>query len=230
MLSTYVAPDIAALLFGAVRRQVLNLLLLRPLESIHLREIARLIEAPAGATRRELELLAGAGILRRTSVGNQVHYQADTSCQVHVELQLLTRKLGQLRYAQGKPRLTLRVADSAAPKYLTAEAGGSARQAFANLKIERRSLSALCRRHHVKKLAFFGSVTRSDFRPASDVDVLVEFSPNQPTGLGRMVDLREELSLLLGGRRVDLATLAILKNPHRRETIQRDLSVVYEAR
>jgi uncharacterized protein len=175
-------------------------------------------------------LLAGARILLRSSVGNQVHYQADTSCQIHVELQMLMRKLNQLRYPPVKPRLVLRVADSASPKYLDAEVGGSAKRAFVNLKIERRLLSALCRRHHVKRLAFFGSVTRPDFRPASDVDVLVEFLPNQPTGLGRMVDLREELSSLFGGRRVDIATPAILKNPHRRGTIDRDLSVVYESR
>ena len=104
-MDTVIVSDLAALLFGSVRRQVLNLLLLRPLESIHLREIARLIEAPAGATRRELQLLTGAGVLRRTAIGNQVHYQADTSCQVHVELQMLMRKLSQYRYtpSAGRP-------------------------------------------------------------------------------------------------------------------------------
>ena len=229
-MDTAIVSDLAALLFGSVRRQVLNLLLLRPLESIHLREIARLIEAPAGATRRELQLLTGAGVLRRTAIGNQVHYQADTSCQVHVELQMLMRKLSQHRYTPSAGRPVLRVAETASPRYPAIPVGGSGRRALLNMKIPRRALSALCRRHHVKRLSFFGSVTRRDFRPTSDVDVMVEFLVDQPAGLGRMVDLREDLSALLGGRRIDIATPAILANPHRRASIEQDLSVVYESR
>jgi predicted nucleotidyltransferase len=230
MKDTIASRDIAGLLFGTVRRQVLSLLLLRPEQSVHLREIARLIEAPAGATRRELQLLVGAGILRRTAIGNQVHYQADSDCPVQAELVLLLRKLSSLRYASSQARPLLRVADSAAALYAVQKTGGSARRALINLKILRRSVAGLCRRYHVKKLSLFGSVTRRDFRPTSDVDVLVEFLPDQPAGLGRMVDLREGLSALFGGRRVDLATAAILRNPHRRRTILQDLSVVYESR
>jgi uncharacterized protein len=43
--------------------------------------------------------------------------------------------------------------------------------------IDREQLGALCRRHHIRKLSLFGSVVRDDFRPDSDVDVLVEFAP-----------------------------------------------------
>ena len=97
------------------------------------------------------------------------------------------------------------------------------------LKIPRRALSRVCRRHHVKRLSLFGSVTRHDFRPTSDVDVMVEFLADQPAGLGRLMDLRDDLSALLDGRRIDIATPAVLTNPYRRAAIEQDLSVVYES-
>ena len=46
--------------------------------------------------------------------------------------------------------------------------------AFA-IPIDRKSLAALCRPHHIRRLSLFGSVLRPDFRPESDVDVLVDF-------------------------------------------------------
>lgn len=66
-------------------------------------------------------------------------------------------------------------------------------------------LVELCRRHRIRRLAFFGSVLRDDFGPSSDVDVLVEFEPGQTPGLG-IADIEGELSALFGGRRVDLVT------------------------
>lgn len=64
-------------------------------------------------------------------------------------------------------------------------------------------IAALCRRWHIRKLAFFGSVLRDDFGPASDVDVLVEFEPGHTPGLN-VYDLEQELSQLCGGRRIDM--------------------------
>jgi len=63
-----------------------------------------------------------------------------------------------------------------------------------------------CRRHHIRKLALFGSVLRADFRPDSDVDVLVEFEPGHMPGFFRLFDMEEELSAFFGGRKVDLRT------------------------
>ena len=60
------------------------------------------------------------------------------------------------------------------------------------------------RRHHVRRLALFGSVLRDDFRPDSDVDVLVEFEPSRRIGYFGLYEVEDELSKLLGGRRVDL--------------------------
>ena len=66
-------------------------------------------------------------------------------------------------------------------------------------------LAEFCRKHHIVKLSFFGSVLRDDFGPQSDVDVLVEFDPAQVPGLLRFVGMQMELADLLG-REVDLNT------------------------
>lgn len=78
--------DLLELLFGAYRRKVLGLLLLRPDESFHVREIARLTGVPAGSLHRELKSLADAGLLVREPVGNQVRYRANRLHQVYAEL------------------------------------------------------------------------------------------------------------------------------------------------
>lgn len=62
---------------------------------------------------------------------------------------------------------------------------------------------AFCRRHHIRWLALFGSVLTEEFRPESDVDVLVEFEPGHTPGWN-IVDLEAELSGIFGGRRIDL--------------------------
>lgn len=65
------------------------------------------------------------------------------------------------------------------------------------------AIAAFCRRHQIRKLSLYGSVLRDDFRPDSDVDVLVEFEPDHLVGLA-IVDMEEELSRLLSGRKVDI--------------------------
>jgi len=66
--------------------------------------------------------------------------------------------------------------------------------------------AAFCQDHHIRKLALFGSVLREDFRPGSDVDVLVEFDPGHVPGFIRLASMEFELEELLGGRKVDLRT------------------------
>lgn len=63
-----------------------------------------------------------------------------------------------------------------------------------------------CLTHHILSLAFFGSVLRDDFGPGSDLDILVEFEPGHVPGLLRLAAMERELSLMLGGRRVDIRT------------------------
>ena len=84
------------LLFSAYRRQVLGLLLLRPKDALHVREIARLTGVPAGSLHRELRSLAEAGLLLRESVGNQVRYRANQNCPIYLELAEIFRKTAGL--------------------------------------------------------------------------------------------------------------------------------------
>ncbi len=86
-------------------------------------------------------------------------------------------------------------------------------------------IAALCRRHHIRRLALFGSVLRPDFSPDSDVDVLVEFEPGHTPGLAFFA-IQSELSTLLG-RDVDLNTPAWLGDLH--ETVRAEADVVYDA-
>lgn len=72
------------------------------------------------------------------------------------------------------------------------------------ITVDRQRIAEFCRKHHIRKLSLFGSVLRDDFRPESDIDVLVTFEPGQVIGL-RIVDIEDELAQLLG-RRVDLVS------------------------
>lgn len=89
-------PQLIEILFGAYRRQILGLLLLRPDETFYVREIARLTGVSAGSLHRELKLLTDAGLLLRTTVGNQVRYQVDRVCPIYDELAGIFRKTAGL--------------------------------------------------------------------------------------------------------------------------------------
>jgi len=80
------------LLFTAYRRQVLALLLLRPEDSLHVREISRLTGVPAGSLHRELRILTDAGLLIREPAGNQVCYRANRAAPLFPELAEIFRK------------------------------------------------------------------------------------------------------------------------------------------
>lgn len=84
------------LLFTGYRRQVLGLLLLKPDQAWHVREIARLTHTQPGTLHKELTKLAQAGILKKTEQGNQLWYQADTRCVVFEELASILRKTSGL--------------------------------------------------------------------------------------------------------------------------------------
>jgi predicted nucleotidyltransferase len=73
------------------------------------------------------------------------------------------------------------------------------------LAIDKAGIADFCRRHHIARLAIFGSALRDDFRPDSDVDVLVDFEPGHVPGFFRLFDI-EELSVLFEGRKADLRT------------------------
>jgi predicted nucleotidyltransferase len=79
-------------LFSPYRRKVLALLLLRPDERFHVRELERLTGISAGSLHRELKAMALSGLLIREHQGNQVLYQADPSCPIFSELASIFRK------------------------------------------------------------------------------------------------------------------------------------------
>lgn len=91
-------------------------------------------------------------------------------------------------------------------------------------------IAALCRRHHVRRLAVFGSATRNDFDPErSDVDLRVEFGPIQIEEYAdNYFDLRESLVTLFG-REVDLVSAREIRNPYLREEIERTQETLYAA-
>ena len=76
----------------------------------------------------------------------------------------------------------------------------------ARLGIDNALIAEFCRQNRIRRLSLYGSVLRNDFRPDSDVDVLIEFEAGQEVGLLQMARLERELSVLLGGRRIDLRT------------------------
>ena len=89
-------------------------------------------------------------------------------------------------------------------------------------------LSTFCRRWKVQELALFGSALREDFRPESDVDVLVTFTEDAAWSLFDLVTMKEELEDLFG-RPVDLVEKAGLRNPFRRHAILKHQKVLYAA-
>jgi predicted nucleotidyltransferase len=94
----------------------------------------------------------------------------------------------------------------------------------ARIRIDKEQITRFCRRHHIRRLSFFGSVLRDDFGPQSDVDVLVEFEPDHTPGLAFLA-MQEELSKLLH-RQVDLHTPASL-SPYFRGEVLAEAEVQY---
>lgn len=89
----------------------------------------------------------------------------------------------------------------------------------AKIVVDREKIDEFCRRYLIRKLSFFGSVLRDDFRPDSDVDVLVEFEPGASAGFLRLAAMEQELSSILK-RRVDLRTPPELSRYFREEVLR----------
>jgi predicted nucleotidyltransferase len=134
-----------------------------------------------------------------------------------------------------EPADTTRVARSPeapayAPKAVSkaAKSKGS-KPVVEKLRTSRTKLAALCRKYGVAKLSLFGSASRNQLTPASDVDLMVEFSPDSRVSLFDIVAMQDEFPAAFGGRKVDIVTPEILLNPSRRESIVPDLKLIYEA-
>jgi uncharacterized protein len=96
-----------------------------------------------------------------------------------------------------------------------------------SLTILPEQLAAFCRKHGIRRLAVFGSALRDDFRPESDVDVLVEFEPGAKRGMLRLAAMELELGEMLG-RKVDLNTPGFLSEYYR-DRVVREAEVLYDA-
>jgi predicted nucleotidyltransferase len=105
-------------------------------------------------------------------------------------------------------------------------ARGNTRPSRLRIAADHDALARFCRSHHLRRLAFFGSVVRDDFTPESDVDVLVEFEPGHVPGLAFFA-IEAELGQILG-RRVDLNTWEGL-SPYFRDEVTAEAEWLYDA-
>ena len=96
------------------------------------------------------------------------------------------------------------------------------------VSLNQEQVAEFCRRHHIRKLSLFGSVLGENFRPDSDIDVLVEFEPSTSVGFLRLIAMEQELSQILR-RKVDLRTPAELSR-YFREEVLRTAEVQYAQR
>ena len=98
----------------------------------------------------------------------------------------------------------------------------------ARINVPAERIAEFCRRWKIAELSLFGSVLREDFSASSDIDVLVEFSPEAAWSLYDWVDMGDELTVLFG-RRADLVSKRGLRNPYRRDSILGSREVIYAA-
>lgn len=98
----------------------------------------------------------------------------------------------------------------------------------AQITVDDKKIADFCLRNHLRKLSLFGSVLEGEFRPDSDIDVLVEFDPQFPVGF-RIIDMEEELSRLFGGRKVDIVNAKYL-NPRMRGKVLAGAELHYAQR
>ena len=99
------------------------------------------------------------------------------------------------------------------------------------ISLPRPQIEALCDRRQITELALFGSVLRDDFRPDSDIDILVTFAPQARKGLLTLAQIKQELEDLLG-RKVDILTKRSIehgRNRVRRRNILESAKVFYVA-
>src|SRR3954469_12222945 len=96
------------------------------------------------------------------------------------------------------------------------------------LPIDESTLETFCAKHRIRRLSVFGSLLKGTSGAASDVDLLVEFEAHARPSLLDVAGMEEELSSLLGGKRVDLRTAEDLSRYFRDEVV-RTAEVQYES-
>ncbi len=97
---------------------------------------------------------------------------------------------------------------------------------IAHIHVSGKEIEAFCLKWKIREFSLFGSVLRDDFRPDSDIDILIEFEPDHGWSLYDVIDMEDELKTLFG-RDVDLVMKGGLNNPFRRREILRTREVLY---
>ena len=95
-------------------------------------------------------------------------------------------------------------------------------------RLPRNKISEFCTRWGITEFSLFGSVLREDFRPDSDIDVLVNIDPSAHIGLLELAQMQIELENIFK-RPVDLVEKDALRNPYRRSEILKTAQVIYAA-
>ena len=95
-----------------------------------------------------------------------------------------------------------------------------------NIEIPLDKIEVFCRHWKIKEFALFGSVLREDFRPDSDIDVLLTFEPGGGITFDNRVEMLDELTEIFG-REVDLVEKEAIRNPFRRSEILTHRRVLY---
>ena len=195
---SYKMNGILGTLIGSrLRTKVLGWLFAHPGQRYFVRQLAVLVEEDSTNVSRELARLEQAGILVSTTEGKQKYYQVNRQHPLFDELRGL------------------------AVKTVIHEETSPVSQPF---RLPRKRLAMFCREHHIRKLSLFGSVLTNDFRPDSDIDVLVEFEPGHVPGFA-IIEMENEFSRLVG-RKVDLRTAGDLSR-YFRDKVVREAKVEY---
>jgi len=95
-----------------------------------------------------------------------------------------------------------------------------------HIEVPEAQIAELCRRNDIRKLALFGSMVTGGFTDSSDIDILVDFRPQERVGFFRLADIEEALRTLLGGRKIDLRAPMDLSR-YFRDQVVRDALVIY---
>jgi predicted nucleotidyltransferase len=197
---------ITAFLFNKTRRGLLALFFTHVDKEFYVNQVMQLVQSGSGAVQRELRLMTEAGLLQRYSKGNLVYYRANTGNTIFPELKSLVDK-GLLTVPLNKSSTGKKQAKRDLP-----------------IQIPSKKIAGFCLRNHIRKLSLFGSVLRDDFRPDSDIDVLVEFEPGHTPGWG-IVAMENELSSILA-RKAEMHTDGDLSR-YFRDNVVREAEVQY---
>jgi uncharacterized protein len=99
------------------------------------------------------------------------------------------------------------------------------------IRVPKKKVEAFCRKWNVKEFSLFGSVLRDDFKPDSDVDVLVSFGESSRYTLLNIVEMKDELKTIFG-RDIDLVIRKSIEessNYIRRDSILSSSEILYAA-